>query len=177
MVVTAGAAHDLYNSKIPNWLTFTSAAVAVVMHFSTKGGDGALFALCGWATGAGISVFMKMLPVWLKRYKDAPIGFGDTKLIAAAGAFLGPVEALLVYYYFCLWYGFLWFFQIARAVPWWQLARYFVLSRGANPLEALDRERMEKAGKAAIPIGPAIAAGTACAIFLEKQTLQFFGFA
>lgn len=174
-VVIVGAVHDLVNSKIPNWLTFGAAALGIALHSFQNGLLGGLWSILGWLTGAGISLMVKMLPVVLRRYRKIPIGFGDTKLIAAVGCFLGPVSAVLTYYYFCLWYGVLALIQFLKIVPWSNLGWLIGSSKSISPTLWIDKERLAKVAKSPIPIGVAIAAGTLCAILLERATLEYCG--
>jgi prepilin peptidase CpaA len=87
LIAVAGCVTDIHSRKIPNWLTFGSAVAALIFHTFTGGADGALRAALGWC--AGVAVF---LPFFLLR----GMGAGDVKLLAALGAWLGPVSVLWV---------------------------------------------------------------------------------
>lgn len=76
---------DLREHRIPNWLTFGSAAAAVIFHTAVGGGHGFAGALLGWATGAALF----FLPFAL-----GGLGAGDVKLIAALGAWFVWPDAL-----------------------------------------------------------------------------------
>lgn len=73
---------DLRGRRIPNVLTFGSAVTALLYHL---GWGDPLNALKGWALGLAL-----FLPVYLLR----GLGAGDVKLLAALGAWTGPVLAL-----------------------------------------------------------------------------------
>ncbi len=85
--------HDLKSYRVPNRIVFPGIALAVVLHaFVPAGisfmgalqGGGLLHALGGLAVGLGL-----LLPLYLMR----AAGAGDVKLMAMAGAFLGPKDA------------------------------------------------------------------------------------
>ena len=76
---------DLRSQRIPNVLTFGSALAAVVFHSVMGSWDGLFLSASGWAVG--VAVFL--LPFAL-----GGMGAGDVKLVAALGAWLGPMDAL-----------------------------------------------------------------------------------
>jgi prepilin peptidase CpaA len=76
---------DLRSRRIPNLLTFGSAAAALAFHAATGGVWGFATACAGWAVG----VAFFLLPFAL-----GGMGGGDIKLVAALGAWMGPVAAL-----------------------------------------------------------------------------------
>lgn len=87
-IVLSGAvacATDLRARRIPNWLTFGSAILALAAHVSVSGWHGAQQAAAGWAVGT-----LLFLPLFLLR----GMGGGDVKLLAAFGAWLGPQDVL-----------------------------------------------------------------------------------
>jgi len=86
-VAAAAAVIDLRTRRIPNALTFGAAACALLYHAITGGVPGALYALVGWFVGAAV-----FFPIFALR----GLGAGDVKLLAALGAWLGPVGALYV---------------------------------------------------------------------------------
>ena len=79
---------DLRTRRIPNWLTVSSLALAVVFHLATRGWPGLLFAASGFGAGFGI-----LLVLWL----IGGGGGGDVKLMGALGAWLGPTTTLVVF--------------------------------------------------------------------------------
>ena len=76
---------DLRSQRIPNILTFGGALAGVVFHTMIGAGEGFLSSVSGWAVG--VAVFM--LPFAL-----GGMGAGDVKLVAALGAWLGPMDTL-----------------------------------------------------------------------------------
>lgn len=83
-VAGIACAVDLRTRRIPNLLTFGAAAGALVFHFATGGSSGLGNAAGGWLAGAA----MLMVP-----YALGGMGAGDVKLLAALGAWLGPMDA------------------------------------------------------------------------------------
>lgn len=76
---------DLRARRIPNPLTFGAALAGLLYQFVTGGIDGLGQAAAGWLVGAVIFI----LPFAL-----GGLGGGDVKLLAALGAWLGPVDVL-----------------------------------------------------------------------------------
>ena len=76
---------DVRSRKIPNVLTFGTAACGLVFHLITHGWSGLALAAGGWATGVAL-----FLPFFLLR----GMGAGDVKLLAALGAWLGPMHTV-----------------------------------------------------------------------------------
>jgi len=84
IVGAAACVTDLHSRRIPNWLTFGSAAAAIAVHYAYGGPEAVRFATGGWVTG----LFLYM-PLFLL----GGMGAGDVKLLAALGAWLGPAGA------------------------------------------------------------------------------------
>ena len=78
-------AHDLKRGRIPNWLTFGGALAAILYHFFAGGLGGGLSSIGGWLAGAAL-----FFPFFVLR----GMGGGDVKLLAAFGAWLGPLGAV-----------------------------------------------------------------------------------
>jgi prepilin peptidase CpaA len=85
IVSVAACITDLRSRRIPNVLTFGSAAAAVIFHGVADGTHGLLYALFGWVVGVAVL----FVPFAL-----GGMGGGDIKLLAALGAWLGPTAAL-----------------------------------------------------------------------------------
>lgn len=85
IVVCAAAWTDLRDRRIPNLLTVSGFCVALVLQsFSGVG------ALSAGLLGAGVGLL-----VALPLFAAGGMGGGDTKLIIAVGAFLGPQKLLV----------------------------------------------------------------------------------
>jgi prepilin peptidase CpaA len=76
---------DLRSRRIPNALTFGGAFAGLLFHAITGGVAGFSQAIAGWTVGAMVFA----IPFAL-----GGLGAGDVKLLAALGAWLGPVTAL-----------------------------------------------------------------------------------
>ncbi len=77
---------DLRTRRIPNVLTFSAAAIALVFHFLTGGWSAAGWSLAGCLLGA--LLFFPMFAL-------GGMGAGDVKLLAAVGAWLGPAQVAM----------------------------------------------------------------------------------
>lgn len=78
--VAVAALLDFRTQKIPNYLTVTGAIVGVIYH--TAAGNGVLWSLAG----LGVGFVLLLLPFIL-----GGGGAGDVKLLAALGAWMGPL--------------------------------------------------------------------------------------
>ena len=76
---------DVRTRRIPNALTFGAALAAFAFAAATSGVSGLGAAAGGWVTGAAL-----FFPFFALR----GMGAGDVKLLAALGAWLGPVETI-----------------------------------------------------------------------------------
>lgn len=77
--------YDLRTRRLPNLLTLGSAVAALLYAVSTVGLGGAVASISGWA--AGLALFLPLFAL-------GGLGAGDVKLLAAFGAWLGPMAAL-----------------------------------------------------------------------------------
>ena len=85
LVAFIAAIVDVSKRRIPNVLTFGAAGGALLYHVATSGPTGAAIAVTGWLVGFALFVPFFAL---------GGMGAGDVKLIAALGAWLGPLGAL-----------------------------------------------------------------------------------
>jgi prepilin peptidase CpaA len=133
----AACVTDIQSRRIPNWLTFGAAAVALVFHAATRGGNGLLFAMAGWFLGA----LIMFVPFALRG-----LGGGDVKLMAALGAWLGPASAIWLALYagvagfvmsvvVAAYYGYL---RTALRNIWFLLQHWMV--NGIRPLDDVSLE-------------------------------------
>ncbi len=76
---------DVRTRRIPNALTFGSAAAALAFSLADGGPRGVGVAMVGWLVGAAL-----FFPIFALR----GMGAGDVKLLAALAAWLGPLSAV-----------------------------------------------------------------------------------
>jgi prepilin peptidase CpaA len=81
-VSLVACATDLTRRRIPNWLTLGGAVAAIAYQSVVGGWAGAGQSLAGW--GVGLLLFLPMFAL-------RGMGGGDVKLLAALGAWLGPM--------------------------------------------------------------------------------------
>ena len=86
--IAACAFLDYRTRKIPNWLTVAGAVLGLAHSMVAPGGIGPLLSIAGLAIG-----FMLLLLPWLL----GGGGMGDVKMLAALGAWLGPVGILVAF--------------------------------------------------------------------------------
>ncbi len=86
--ITAAAVTDYQTRKIPNWLTVPAAVLGLIYHSFAPGGFGPLMAIAGFVIGFGLLIFPWLL---------GGGGMGDVKMLAALGAWLGPVFILVAF--------------------------------------------------------------------------------
>jgi prepilin peptidase CpaA len=133
----AACVTDVRSRRIPNWLTFGAAAAALVFHTAAPAGGGFVFAVAGWFLGA----LIMFVPFALRG-----LGGGDVKLVAALGAWLGPMSAIWLGLYagvagFCMaiivaaYHGYL---RTAFRNVWFLLQHWTV--NGIRPLEEISLE-------------------------------------
>jgi prepilin peptidase CpaA len=82
VVVLAACVPDIRTRRIPNALTFGAALAAAIFHGATSGWSGLMVSVAGWMVGAAL-----FFPFFALR----GMGAGDVKLMAAVGAWLGPL--------------------------------------------------------------------------------------
>jgi prepilin peptidase CpaA len=136
VLVGIGTVLDLRTRRIPDRLTGAGAGLGLILGFGLGGVTGAQQA----AVGLVVGLFLLLAPCLL-----GWVGGGYLKLLAAVGALQGPATVVRVGLYGMLLGG--------------------VLSIGFLLIGSLRRKAANVAAPTrALPYGPALAAGTICAI-------------
>jgi prepilin peptidase CpaA len=136
VVVVAATITDLWRRRIPNWLTlpFLAAGLAAGVVFNGFAG------LVRSAAGAGLAVLILAAFCLLRG-----MGWGDLKLCAAVGAWIGPAQ--------------MGFALLATAMAGGLIAVGALLWRGIGH-KLPKRLTLDEAGAFKLPYAPAIAIGT-----------------
>ena len=90
VVAWVGALWDVFAYRIPNAVTYPAVVLAFVAHFFLEGPRGLLRSALGLLVGGGIFLFLYLLRA---------MGAGDVKLMAAVGAFAGPLHSIEIVLY------------------------------------------------------------------------------
>jgi prepilin peptidase CpaA len=86
----AAAVYDLRTQKIPNWLTFPAVLLGLSLNVALSGAPGLRDSLLG--TIAGVALLF--VP-----FAMGGMGAGDVKMLAAVGAFTGPMFVFRTFLY------------------------------------------------------------------------------
>ena len=155
LMVAAGAINDLASRRIPNRLLLAGVCGALCLHLASQA---PLAGVLAWLGGiaAGLLVF---LPFYLFRGMAA----GDVKMMAAVGAFTGPLEALhIAILAWCAGGVMALAILACRGRLWLALSNVWTILRGAllrlPPPPAFGTADQVSAGS--MPYGVAISAGT-----------------
>jgi prepilin peptidase CpaA len=143
---------DVRTRRLPNWLTFGSAAMALSWALLSGG-----FVHLGWSAAGWTVALLLFFPLFALR----GLGAGDVKLMGAFGAWLGPSGAFYLAFYTAMAGGvlavavLLWCRGLGRAVRnLWQLLLVW-RATGIRPVEGFTLETHR---------GPRLAYGLAIAV-------------
>jgi prepilin peptidase CpaA len=81
-LAVVAAAGDIRTGRIPNVLTFVSAAAAFIFSMTQSG---------VWGLGSSVLGYVVGLALFFPLFAVGGMGAGDVKLLAAFGAWLGPI--------------------------------------------------------------------------------------
>ena len=165
LALAAATATDLRSQRIPNALTLPLAVLGLAYHALTAGVGGLWFSSVGLALGLGLMLAPFLFGV---------MGGGDVKLMAAVGAWIGPVLTLEAFVLTTLAGGGYALFELARrpAILRGVLARFRVaLFATAATGQFHYAPEQPQAGLPRLCYGLAIAVGTLLAMGREALTL------
>lgn len=164
LFVLTAVGFDLWQNRIPNWLSFPAIALGVLLGALT-GMPRFLDSLFGLGLGLGV-LFAPFAFGWL--------GAGDVKFLAAVGAILGVGWVPRVFFYSALLGGLLALISIvSRGIDksvfkeTWADLKLFCLSRG-SVLPQPVTERVSK-GAQVVPYGVAIGMATLIAYYVDSH--------
>ncbi|MFN8659096.1 MAG: A24 family peptidase [Candidatus Obscuribacterales bacterium] len=180
LVASIAVYTDVRTRKIPNKLTFPAAFLGLILsiiwyaYSSTLGlwpaiVAGALHSVLGWFAGV---VPMTIIKIFLRQ-----MGHGDTKLMAAIGAFVGPKTLFIIFLYYSFCYGLYAIFAIGKVFPWMQVLMSQEADRAgiSENMPDVDFKEVTKARKQLIPVAPFIWGGTVLGLLLELPTEALLG--
>ena len=142
---------DLRSRRIPNALTVTGAATALVLR-----------APMGWeALADGVLGLGLALVLTFPLFALGALGGGDVKLLAAVGAFMGPVELIGACLLIALLGGALALFEATRkgSLRLAFLNVFYMLGRMVSPVRRQLAPTLTSPAAMAIPYGIPIAVG------------------
>jgi len=137
---------DWRERKIPNVLTFGGAIFAFALHLSLGGAAALLLAVAGW--GACLACFLPF-------YVRGGMAAGDVKLMAAVGAFVGPLAGFFACLFSLIAGGVIALISVACI---WASSR--INRSGRFDIRAAMRTR--------IPYAGAIASGTSLVVLVPS---------
>jgi prepilin peptidase CpaA len=88
LLLAMATALDIHGRRIPNWLTLGLAAGGLAVSFGPLGTVDPLWSLLGLVTGFTLLFFLFAL---------GAVGGGDVKLLAAVGAWVGPLWVCAIF--------------------------------------------------------------------------------
>ena len=137
-----GAVSDARSRRIPNWLTFSGLAAALITRLLLGSWAGLKSGIIGMMIASGV-----FFVIFLMR----GMGGGDVKLMAAVGAWVGSGQAFPILF--------------TAAVAGAGLAIFYLVfekrrQRSARDSSSFASDRTQLQGTARVPFGIAIAAST-----------------
>jgi prepilin peptidase CpaA len=140
------AVSDVWTRRIPNWITFGTLVLGVLLNTWLHGLEGFLGALAGAVLGMAL-----LLPF----YAAGTLGAGDVKLLGGLGAVLGPQALVSVAVYGAIVGGLMSLIILA-----WHRRLFIALS------DMLIHHRLPARSGATAPYGVAIASGVLLSVIL-----------
>lgn len=147
LILSFATLNDWREHKVPNVLTFGGTVFAFVLQWTLNGGSGLILAATGW-----LACFICFLPFYIRGGMAA----GDVKLMAAVGAFIGPIAGVVACVFSLIAGGVV--ALISVALHWYTGRNSESLNHGGVALRDALRKR--------IPYAGAIAAGTSIVVLV-----------
>jgi prepilin peptidase CpaA len=161
-IALGAAGYDLHSRRIPNFLTFTAAALGLCLNAVDGGIMGFVDSLSGLGLGLG---------VFLLFYLAGGMGAGDVKLMGGMGAFLGWEKTLYALFLTALVGGIMAAVQLSLNRSWkanFKSVRILLTARMKDP-DGQAGDGLEVSGGNTLPYGVAIALGSILAVFLGNN--------
>jgi prepilin peptidase CpaA len=161
VLVSVASITDLRSRRVPNVLTLTAPVLAFAYHGFSYGWPGLVMSLGGWVVG-----LLLFLPLFALR----GIGGGDVKLLAAVGAWLGPMPTVWVALFTALAGGLLaivvsayhGYTRQAFTNVWGLLSYWRVMGIRPHPAMMLESSKSPR-----LPYAVPMAAGLGLALWLK----------
>jgi prepilin peptidase CpaA len=153
LILALAVRQDLVSHRIPNILTLGALTFGIAFHAIGGGIEGLWFSLAGAAVGLAV-----LMPFYLCKGMAA----GDVKLMMAAGAFLGPLNAFIAAIIVLVAGAIL----AILVVAWRMVAASAIPGHGAAD-DARSRSTWARAISERFPYAAAIAVGVVTTMWLR----------
>ncbi len=170
-LLAAAVATDLKSHRIPNLLLWPALSLALMLHMASGGIDGLITAAGGLTLGLAM-----LLPI----YAIGGMGAGDIKLLGVVGSFLGPWGAVVAGLATMMAGAVFGIIVIVWRCVWPVLELH--TTQFLSPIDpgASSTSVRQSSGRrnpnTNIPYAPAIAAGTAAALwYIDYLPAHFLG--
>ena len=149
LILAIATFSDWRERKVPNVLTFGGALFAFVLQWTLNGAGGLVVAATGW---------LACLACFLPFYVRGGMAAGDVKLMAAVGAFVGPVAGVVACVFSLIAGGVV--ALLSLALVWY--------SRRSSPVPNDGGDAIRDALHRKIPYAGAIAAGSSFVVLVPS---------
>lgn len=163
LLAGVAASTDLWQRRIPNWLTYSGIVAGLVLQSAFLGWKGLLSALAGCLMGGG---------AMLALYAIRAMGGGDVKLLAAIGSVVGPQNVLVILLATAIVGGVLAVFVAlfcSRLLATLKNLVCLMRFHAVRGLEAHPELNLENPSAVRLPYGLAIAGGTLYALLIHLR--------
>ena len=156
---------DVKTKKIPNVLTFGGAIVGIIINTVNHGASGFFLSVLAYIIAVLIMVALD------PKHK---VGYGDVKLMACIGAFIGPKLILITWFFYALIFGSFAIIRIAGALPWLKLMGDFIVANQTKQPFVLnfDKTKLNMVLKSRVSLAPFIALSLIFTLVFGETILQ-----